>query len=327
MAEPKALNIDSGQRSVGAPTPRRRLTWLWIIVSLLLHAGIVLFALSGAARGGRAELAGTLEVAVVGPVSLGHAEGERDDGDPEAAPTRQPPPAKPAAAPSPPSVPEPPAVPQPTAAPEPPKAVPEIERSDDAIPRPAEPPPPAAPQPPSLRPPEPARAAVAPQPPQAEPRKPEPSKAAPTKAAPTKAAPSRELARAAPSKRGVQNGPPGQSASLGSPTGGDRIGHSDTDDAGTGIGLNLNPRFRFPPTPPHYPRISIAREEEGVVLVRALVDPAGAPQRVLVFKSSGYPNLDEAALDAVRRWRFEPMRRDGRAVVSWVQVPVRFRLR
>ncbi|MCW5772172.1 MAG: energy transducer TonB [Rhodospirillaceae bacterium] len=82
----------------------------------------------------------------------------------------------------------------------------------------------------------------------------------------------------------------------------------------------------MPPAPPRYPRISIAREEEGVVLVRALVNPAGTPQRVVVFRSSGYPNLDEAAIDAVRGWRFEPMVRGGRAVVAWVQVPVRFRL-
>ena len=86
------------------------------------------------------------------------------------------------------------------------------------------------------------------------------------------------------------------------------------------------PRFRAPPVPPVYPRQSIARDEEGVVLVRALVDPSGAPQRVLVHKGSGFPLLDDAALEAVRRWRFEPMIRDGRATSAWVQVPVRFRL-
>ncbi len=92
------------------------------------------------------------------------------------------------------------------------------------------------------------------------------------------------------------------------------------------LSVNLRPRFRSPPPPPVYPKPSIEREEEGVVLVRALVDPAGAPQRVVIWQSSGFALLDEAALEAVQGWRFEPMVRDGRAAASWVQVPVRFRL-
>jgi protein TonB len=124
----------------------------------------------------------------------------------------------------------------------------------------------------------------------------------------------------------VKQAPKGQTASLGAPTGGDRLGRSDSDDTGGLLNVNFNPRFRAPPSPPVYPRQSIERDEEGVVLVRALVDPSGAPQRVLIHKGSGFRLLDEAALEAVRRWRFEPMVRDGRATSAWVQVPVRFRL-
>ncbi len=133
-------------------------------------------------------------------------------------------------------------------------------------------------------------------------------------------------APAKPARAGVKQAPKGQTASLGTPTGGDRLGRSDNDDAGGLLNVNLNPRFRAPPSPPVYPRQSIERDEEGVVLVRALVDPSGAPQRVVVHKGSGFQRLDEAALEAVRRWRFEPMVRDGRATSAWVQVPVRFRL-
>jgi protein TonB len=142
--------------------------------------------------------------------------------------------------------------------------------------------------------------------------------------APRAPAPSSAPAKAA--RAGVKQAPKGQTASLGAPTGGDRLGRSDSDDTGGLLNVNFNPRFRAPPSPPVYPRQSIERDEEGVVLVRALVDPSGAPQRVLIHKGSGFRLLDEAALEAVRRWRFEPMVRDGRATSAWVQVPVRFRL-
>jgi protein TonB len=134
------------------------------------------------------------------------------------------------------------------------------------------------------------------------------------------------MPKPAAARQGPREAPPGQTASLGAPRGGERLGRSDSDDTAGVVAVNVNPRFRQPPAPPHYPKLSIERDEEGTVLVRALVDASGAPQRIVVFKSSGYPLLDEAALKAVQGWRFEPMLRDGRAVAAWVQVPVRFRL-
>ena len=42
--------------------------------------------------------------------------------------------------------------------------------------------------------------------------------------------------------------------------------------------------------------------------------------------SAGHPDLDQAAMEAVRRWRFEPARRGADAVAMWVLLPVEFRL-
>jgi protein TonB len=149
----------------------------------------------------------------------------------------------------------------------------------------------------------------------------------PKSAPAAKATPSAKTTeKAAAPKQGIKRAVEGQTASLGAPTGGDRLGRSENDGASGVLNVNLNPRFRQPPPPPRYPRLSVERDEEGVVLVRAYVDPAGAPQRVIVFRSSGFPLLDDAALKAVQGWRFEPMVRDGRATAAWVQVPVRFRL-
>ncbi|MCX5823464.1 MAG: energy transducer TonB [Deltaproteobacteria bacterium] len=41
-------------------------------------------------------------------------------------------------------------------------------------------------------------------------------------------------------------------------------------------------------------------------------------------RSAGHEILDRAALEAVSTWRFEPGRREGRAVTMSVEVPVRF---
>lgn len=110
-----------------------------------------------------------------------------------------------------------------------------------------------------------------------------------------------------------------------------RPGNDGTADAGRGLGggavpVLRNPRFGRRPSPAHYPRLSVQREEEGTVIVRALVHRRGTPSQVRVHRSSGYPRLDHAALQAVRRWVFLPMQRGGRAVTAWVEIPVRFRL-
>ncbi|MBS1200387.1 MAG: hypothetical protein H6R27_1065 [Proteobacteria bacterium] len=81
-------------------------------------------------------------------------------------------------------------------------------------------------------------------------------------------------------------------------------------------------QFRKPVYPPHCLRLGI----EGRVVVRALVGEDGRPQDVSVMKSSGDATLDQAAIDAVQRWRFAPSLRNGTPVRAWVKVPVDFKL-
>jgi protein TonB len=57
---------------------------------------------------------------------------------------------------------------------------------------------------------------------------------------------------------------------------------------------------------PRYPLGSRLRGEEGLVVVRAYLSPAGIVRDVDIAKSSGYPALDEAARRAVRSARFRP---------------------
>ncbi len=76
---------------------------------------------------------------------------------------------------------------------------------------------------------------------------------------------------------------------------------------------------------PRYPTAALRSGVGGTVMVRAEVDASGTPVNVEVVQRSGDRDLDRAALNAVRKWRFEPALRNGKAVSSTVQVPVDFR--
>ena len=85
------------------------------------------------------------------------------------------------------------------------------------------------------------------------------------------------------------------------------------------------PSYGFTPRP-GYPAVAIRRGYEGSVLLNVHVLPNGKPEEVTIFKSSGLKVLDNAALKAVKKWRFVPAQRGFKAVSSWVKVPIEFRL-
>jgi protein TonB len=77
---------------------------------------------------------------------------------------------------------------------------------------------------------------------------------------------------------------------------------------------------------PLYPPASRRLREEGQVVLRVRVSPAGLAEGIELRHSSGFPRLDQAALEAVARWRFIPARRGAEAVSAWVLVPINFNL-
>lgn len=77
---------------------------------------------------------------------------------------------------------------------------------------------------------------------------------------------------------------------------------------------------------PEYPKMSKRIGEEGRVLLKVLVTEQGNPETVVVSKSSGYERLDNAALNAVKQWRFEPARKGGKPLSAYVIVPLTFTL-
>jgi protein TonB len=77
---------------------------------------------------------------------------------------------------------------------------------------------------------------------------------------------------------------------------------------------------------PAYPAPARRQGWEGTVRLRVRVTEDGRAGQVDIHRSSGYDPLDEAALDAVRRWRFTPAQRGDTPVASWVIVPIAFHL-
>lgn len=77
---------------------------------------------------------------------------------------------------------------------------------------------------------------------------------------------------------------------------------------------------------PAYPLLARRRGDQGKVMLRVLVNAGGAADKIEIRSSSGSSLLDDAALEAVKRWRFVPARRGDDAVTAWVLVPITFAL-
>jgi protein TonB len=75
---------------------------------------------------------------------------------------------------------------------------------------------------------------------------------------------------------------------------------------------------------PRYPDSARRRGIEGTVIVKAYVTEQGRVKEVQVEQSTGHADLDQAAVEAVGRWRFDPARRGRQPVALWVSIPVKF---
>jgi TonB family protein len=79
---------------------------------------------------------------------------------------------------------------------------------------------------------------------------------------------------------------------------------------------------------PVYPVEEKKAAIEGTVLLRVEVTREGRPGKIGVEEEvEGHPAFTEAAIEAVRQWRFEPGEIDGEPVTCEVKVPIQFRLK
>jgi protein TonB len=74
---------------------------------------------------------------------------------------------------------------------------------------------------------------------------------------------------------------------------------------------------------PIYPERALRERVRGVVILRALVSETGSTMRVTVEKGVR-ADIDTAAVSAALQWRFEPARKNGRAVRTFTTIRFAF---
>lgn len=77
---------------------------------------------------------------------------------------------------------------------------------------------------------------------------------------------------------------------------------------------------------PRYPESARRAGVQGVTTLRVRVLENGKVGDVIVDQSAGFRDLDVAAMDAVKKWLFEPARQGKSPVAVWVLLPVKFEL-
>lgn len=80
-------------------------------------------------------------------------------------------------------------------------------------------------------------------------------------------------------------------------------------------------------TAPTYPKQSLRLGEQGKTVLLVELDEMGRMITVEVKTKSGFPRLDEAAVNAVKTWRCTPAKRNGVAVRSIALQPFNFTLK
>jgi len=87
-------------------------------------------------------------------------------------------------------------------------------------------------------------------------------------------------------------------------------------------GIDVPLPSRMTEIPPEYPAKAFLDGVTGVVIVEALIDKDGRVKQARAAES--VPGLDEAAVQAVKKWRFIPTNRNGQLVEVVTYVPLRF---
>jgi len=87
--------------------------------------------------------------------------------------------------------------------------------------------------------------------------------------------------------------------------------------------------YAKPPVPtgtrrPIYPEFAKEALIQGTVILHALISADGTISNIRVFR--GITGLNDAAVDAVRRWTFEPATKEGQPICTWIEVAVEFHL-
>lgn len=75
-----------------------------------------------------------------------------------------------------------------------------------------------------------------------------------------------------------------------------------------------------------YPKASLMNEEQGTSSMSFLVNPDGSVAESKLEKSSGFKNLDKAAIKSISACKFKPGTKDGAPAQTWTKVDYAWKL-
>lgn len=75
-----------------------------------------------------------------------------------------------------------------------------------------------------------------------------------------------------------------------------------------------------------YPKASLMNEEQGTSSMSFLVNPDGSVAESKLEKTSGYKNLDKAAIKSISACKFKPGTKDGAPAQTWTKVDYAWKL-
>jgi TonB family protein len=92
------------------------------------------------------------------------------------------------------------------------------------------------------------------------------------------------------------------------------------------VGGNVQPAKLLSKVDPTYPASLKQQGIAGTVMVRAIISKSGDPLNPVVINTTVHPGLAQAALDAVRQWRYQPTLLNGQPVEIVTNIDVTFEL-
>ena len=96
--------------------------------------------------------------------------------------------------------------------------------------------------------------------------------------------------------------------------------------AGAAVGTEVPASFDPSKCKAEYPKASLMNEEQGTVSMSFLVNADGSVADSKLEKTSGFKNLDKAALKSLAVCKFKPGTKDGAPAQTWTKVDYAWKL-
>lgn len=96
---------------------------------------------------------------------------------------------------------------------------------------------------------------------------------------------------------------------------------------GSGMRGDLGKRGILTKVEPDYPAAALRNSQMGDVTLRVWVDPRGNVSRVEMVRLSGTTAIDNAAVVAMKKWKFAPLPEDVAPVTQYGDITLKFQLR